>query len=297
MVDFANDLPWLSGKKENTGRFSRFIFIAGAFVSSFVSMPMQSSAAAQGEQIIRGAWGTAPGQYGLGMYGGGQEYPLVFAVDGNENIYVLDEFNNRVQHYDQNGNLLGEIEIQSDAPPTEEQKRREPMLDRGLGVDGMKFINGNLYALQDVYFMGRGRKPLRNILKMQGNRFELVATSSESAVALKVLLKRSPMLALAGVVFSGDPKLKQGPSGPIYDGIPVGDIVIDAQNNRWIISRKGDRMYNPAGKLLFQAPERSLFSSAFVTPRGDCYVLSVYSVDKEDPLDFQGVQMTRYQTK
>ncbi len=62
--------------------------------------------------IINALWGTNLGEFGNDLTSAPQG-PISFAVDKNENIYVLDQINKRVQQFDKSGNYVSMFTIDS----------------------------------------------------------------------------------------------------------------------------------------------------------------------------------------
>jgi sugar lactone lactonase YvrE len=59
-----------------------------------------------------GGYGTGPGQFGRGGYdkpGVDGISDSLLAIDGDGHVWVVDRYNNRVQHFDQEGRSLGQI--------------------------------------------------------------------------------------------------------------------------------------------------------------------------------------------
>lgn len=65
------------------------------------------------EIIARLPWGKAPGEIGIFEVSAGSIFsnPLTFAVDGDENIYLLDGRNHRIQVFDMSGEITDLFQI------------------------------------------------------------------------------------------------------------------------------------------------------------------------------------------
>ncbi|MCL6472601.1 MAG: hypothetical protein K6T91_07270 [Firmicutes bacterium] len=67
--------------------------------------------------IVKGAWGKEDGEFGVLLPGRDKvsepQYPYSFDVDSEGKIYILDEFNKRVQIFDKSGNFLSAFPVQS----------------------------------------------------------------------------------------------------------------------------------------------------------------------------------------
>ena len=77
--------------------------------------PPAGGKAAEGKAIVKGGWGSAPGQFGRRSDPEtAQEGPMSLAVAKDGQLYVLDQINGRVQRFRRDGTPAGEIKIGSD---------------------------------------------------------------------------------------------------------------------------------------------------------------------------------------
>jgi hypothetical protein len=58
------------------------------------------------KMLIFAKWGNNPGEVNMKMYEGDPRLPLDFNIDKEDNIFILDMYNNRVQKYDKNGKFI-----------------------------------------------------------------------------------------------------------------------------------------------------------------------------------------------
>jgi hypothetical protein len=249
--------------------------------------------------LFQGIFGAAPGEYGFNVGGGGQEYPTMFTVDGKEQVYVLDDLNNRIEHYDADGKFLGLIPIPSSAPATKMQKEHLPGAERSVWIGGLTFIGETLYVVQEVA-SGMARKPPTfHVLKLQGNQFVYVETPAEKNKALKAMSYGERRGAKIRVLFAHDPKFQLSGrlNTPVYDGFTIGDVVIDQDGNRWLINSGGGcRKYSPNGVLLFEVKAGN--DLGVVSRQGDYFSLSPYSdVSSKTTGLPAGIQITKYSLK
>ncbi|MEW5706278.1 MAG: hypothetical protein AB1743_05715 [Actinomycetota bacterium] len=66
--------------------------------------------------VVKGTWGKADGEFGALLPGQDKvnepQYPYSFDVDSKCKIYILDEFNKRVQIFDESGKFLSAFPVQ-----------------------------------------------------------------------------------------------------------------------------------------------------------------------------------------
>jgi hypothetical protein len=77
--------------------------------------PPAAGAIAPGKVIVKGGWGSAPGQFGRRADPeSAQEGPMSLALGKGGELYVLDQINGRVARFRRDGSPAGEIKIGSD---------------------------------------------------------------------------------------------------------------------------------------------------------------------------------------
>ncbi len=87
----------------------------------------------QGQQvIIKGSWGSGVGEFGKDDVAA-EIGPLSFTVDKEENIYILDQMNQRVQKFSHSGDFIASFQI-------------ENKIADDIAVDD----NGNIYIMDAV---------------------------------------------------------------------------------------------------------------------------------------------------
>src|SRR5262249_24587930 len=119
LVGFA---VWLYLRRSSRIAEIKIAHAGGALAGSSVSprrhgamAPPAAGAIAPGKVIVKGGWGSAPGQFGRRADPeSAQEGPMSLALGKSGELYVLDQINGRVARFRRDGSPAGEIKIGSD---------------------------------------------------------------------------------------------------------------------------------------------------------------------------------------
>lgn len=126
------------------------LILAGLLVlSSFEIVLAKSLEQYVSERLIEGKWGNKPGEFGMTMWEGEGDYPKSFVVDSNENIYILDHINNRIQKFDNSGKYETSISIESYRRATDEEVEKSKKTWNKLGYSFPIFEIDDLYIDND----------------------------------------------------------------------------------------------------------------------------------------------------
>lgn len=245
--------------------------------------------------LIEAAWGDAPGKYGLNYQ---EEDPtqMSFALTDNEEIFVTDVANDRVQHYDRDGNLLEAIPVRLSEPATEEQKKKQPLLEQSKWLNGIEFVRGDLYiAMSDGNRRDKSGYPASILLKFRNHRLEAISTPDQKSGTLQGLVAEVEHRWLTTKIpgLLGRDRLFHKSGGTmIYDGAEIFYAFIDNDGNRWVQTKRTMRKYSPSGFLLYETTEWGT-----PTMDGNFFVLNTYSRESCDEKASNGecgVQIIKY---
>ena len=232
-------------------------------VTALLGLDVQSRAQSfQPVVLVNAACGSGPGQFNFdpdNAPSGG------LAIDSNENIFIIDDFNNRVQHFDEKGNYLGAIAFPPVIPPTAAEKQRNPDIpERPTFVQDVKFVNGVLYALQQRCVNGYVDHGCRvgYLLRAQGNNF-VNADQDKDAVHIHLVFTAKYITAqfdrnlrAAYTMLGVKPediykKFLLGDKCGVSRNCVIWQIFIDKKNDAWVLSSEGLQIFNTAGGLLY----------------------------------------------
>jgi hypothetical protein len=224
--------------------------------------------------LIEGTRGSGPGAYALEF---GQTVPHCIVIDDQENIFILDTFNNRLQHYDDKGKFVGAISIPSTSETTAAERKGAPLLPKIIpAVDSVEFINGSLYAMQQ-----RNAEDSGHLLRRQGNSFVNADGDKNVAEIRKMLFHRDQAAwrrkeLQANVLQLGMTEEEFIARFPrekrrhrLYN------VYFDMAKNIWAIG-DGIRVYNPSGALIYEHEEVVRLAYT-LSGRGNLYVMTFYS--------------------
>ncbi len=206
------------------------------------------------------------------------------AVGDNDDIFVIDEFNNRVQHFDAKGGYLGGIAFPPSIPPTPAEMARNPnMSERPTFVEQIEFIDGALYALQQRCVNGGVDYACRvgQLLRAQGNTF---INADKQDDARRILLRftlqyvdadlRAAYAKLGMKPEDFTKKFSPGQGCGKSRNCFVAQILFDDKNNIWVLSSAGLRVFSAAGGLLYDNATRS--NADVFSKNGNLYRLSYW---------------------
>ncbi|NLO91386.1 MAG: hypothetical protein GX410_05280 [Elusimicrobia bacterium] len=262
--------------------------------------------------LIQATWGTKPGEYRTGGGEGSFSWPDQFVVDDKEHIYILDSFNNRVQHYDAAGHLIGVIPINAYLPSNNYLREEyEPPFSLYF-IESMLFKNGAVYALQ-LDRSGKWNNDV-NVLKLENDKFikitsaderaqvEKRMTSEEKLAELKKLFKNDPrfeiITEIVGVIGNDGQVKDEAIKSPAYAGKDMYYFLTDSFNNVWVLMQGVIRKYSPDGTFLAEVPYE-LMSSRRVSMQGNFYLLAPYSdkpgkPEDRDFDDYTGIRLSKF---
>jgi len=107
-----------------------------------------ASPIAKGLDVVSGAWGGAPGEFGRRADPeSAPEAPMSLAVGPNGDLFVLDQVNARIQRFDANGGLVGQLDTGSDT-----------VQDLAIDADGRVAALDRLGDSEVVMFDENGRQ-------------------------------------------------------------------------------------------------------------------------------------------
>lgn len=89
------------------------IIVLNLFVCIFSAQYSWSDDKLNVEILVAGGWGTKPGEFGIEKEG---KTELGYALDlfvTNDNIYILDSINDRIQKYDNKGRFINQVKFKS----------------------------------------------------------------------------------------------------------------------------------------------------------------------------------------
>ncbi|MFA6094075.1 MAG: hypothetical protein WC986_14140 [Elusimicrobiota bacterium] len=241
----------------------------------------------EGKTLIVCKWGEKPGECQTRMWEGDGDWPRSFVVDDKEHVYVLDHLNNRVQHYDEAGKLLGVIPIQSYQLCTEEEAEENQGREYSVfSIEGMWLINGGIYAMQDEKHQDTHKKTL---LEMhEGSFVPVVSTTTKTLVEKRMTVeyRNADIREHLNTHQKFKTSVKKTKFGDreefFYDGLRIGSAYFDRGNNVWIVSRGRIRKYGHQGTLLFETPLDNM-ASHDVSNNGNLYLMNLYSTKPGDP--------------
>lgn len=218
--------------------------------------------------LIAGKWGSEPGEFGLGgAMGeeGGDVIPNELVSDDDGNIYVLDNWNNRVQKFDATGKYLEMYPLEIFVRPTNEEfeqsiKAWNKRMDGFIKITANKltWMDGQLYVHQ------------KRMPDVKANKFE------DSVL----VLKSGKFVKAADKARKDHEKTNQWKK-------------TDNSGNQYEVSRRGWEKFNRQGKKVFEFPiwnehkfgdgRLNFRSVVFFGKKGDCFLeLRPYSLNVSD---------------
>jgi len=256
--------------------------------------------------IIKGRWGSKPGEYRDNISEGNQTWPTNFIVTDNGHIYVLDDFNNRVQHYNAEGKLLEMIPIESYKLASKKEIAKNNGLDySSVSIDWF-FREGNaIYAVASKRTGGIGSARVSDMLKLVDGRFKKLTLSKEIKTVQNTI-SRAARREKIKHVFNGNTgfRIAKGKTEAedqyIYNGSPVEFADEDKNGNRWVVGGRSLRKYSPKGHLLYEMPLN--MESWAISKSGDFYLLDMYSSKPGKPEnlafeDWEGIYIRKFTLK
>lgn len=137
--------------------------------------------------LIAGKWGSGPGEFGLGASMGEEGddvIPKELVQDDSGNIYVLDNWNNRIQKFNVNGKYLEEISISAFVRPTAKEfkqssaswnKRQDGFIK--AVANKMAWVNGQLLIQQKQISDVSDGKYAQRVLALKSRKFSEISGS------------------------------------------------------------------------------------------------------------------------
>ena len=131
--------------------------------------------------LITGKWGSAPGEFGLGEAMGEEGddiIPTEIVSDDKGNIYVLDNWNNRVQKFDANGKFLEAYPLETFVRPTNDEfeqsikawnKRMNGFIK--IKTNKLAWMDGQLYVHQKRMPDVKANKFEDSVLVLKSGKF------------------------------------------------------------------------------------------------------------------------------
>lgn len=226
--------------------------------------------------------GRGPGQFDFEM----ESVPLEgLAIDENEHIFIIDEFNNRVQQYDEKGGYIGAIAFPPAVPPTEAEMQRNPDIpERPTFVEKILFVNGTLYARQQRCINGYSDYSCRvgYLLRAQGNSF---VNADQDKDAKRILLmftakyvaakfKRDLLVAYARLGVKPEDAYKRFPLGAecgVSRNCVIAQVFADSKGNAWVLSSEGLLVFGRTGSLLYK--NNDVAHNAVLSTQGNLYLI------------------------
>ena len=225
--------------------------------------------------LIKAKDGSGPGEYALDA----EDY--VFPppiIDDQENIYILDTFNNRVQYYDSTGNYLGAIPIKSSEPPTEGEDN--PTVDR------IRFIDGNIYAIRRLCRGNPNDHECRvgYLLKRAGNSFVNADDDGNAALIRKKLMLHPIVKAqkelpgeFIGLGLTRESFFTRYPAEK-NEREYLYRLVLDKNKNLWCFG-SSIKVFSPTGTLIYG--KDIMGYNTILSKRGNFYMLMNSFEDSE----------------
>ncbi|MEI7482182.1 MAG: hypothetical protein WCK75_07520 [Elusimicrobiota bacterium] len=259
-----------------------------------VSSPAQKGKAYEEQVLIVGKWGEKPGEYKYRMWEGDLDWPRSMVVDDNEEIYILDHLNNRVQHYDKNGKFLGVIPIDSyKLASNEDIKRNNGLEYPATSIREIKYIDGAIYAVKDER---SGTKRSETLHKFSKGRFSKVAAADEET-KVRNKMSRSFRIAEIKEKLKADSKFKaesQKRNNTVserltYDGFDASFAFEDQSKHKWFSNGRVIRAYGPNGNMLFEILKN--METMIISTQANLYLLGLYSTkpsEDQEKWDFEG---------
>jgi len=218
--------------------------------------------------LIKGKWGDKPGEFGLGSAmgeEGGDVIPDEIVSDDVGSIYVLDNWNNRIQKFDANGKYLEAYPLEIYVNPTNNEfeqsiKAWNKRMNGFIKVRSKKlaWINGQLHIHQKRMPDVRANKYEDNMLVMKSGKFVKATEKTRGE----------------------------------YEGIKQWEKS-DDKGNRYAAGRRGWEKFDKNGEKIFEFPidnehkfgtgTLGFRSVVFFDKRGDCFLeLRPFSLDDAD---------------
>ena len=235
--------------------------------------------------VIKGKWGDKPGEFGLGEAmgeEGGDVIPNEIVSDDGGNIYVLDNWNNRVQKFNTNGKFLEMYPLEIFVHPTNEEFEQS-IKAWNKRMDGFIKIKANKLAWMD----GRLYVHQKSMPDVKANKFEDTV----------LVLKSGKFIKAADKARRNHEKINQWKK-------------TDDRGNQYEASRRGWEKFNKAGTKVFEIPiwNEHKFGNGTLNFRsvvsfgknGNCFLeLRPYSLNATDwsrvyMPDGGGMQVTRW---
>jgi len=254
--------------------------------------------------LIVGKWGEKPGEYQYTIWEGSYDWPRQFVVTDNEHIYILDQINNRVQHYNADGKLLEMIRIASYKLANEaEIKSNNGLIFSVVSIDRLRYIGSRLYASGSQYHKNGWEDVL---WRLEGKSFKKVTTAKERSIFEKEIADPHKAVRTA---LQGDRKFEvkviSSNAGTreelLYNGISLLQLLQDKDVNIWARSRNSIRKYSPKGDLLFEMPLK--YEQITVSKSGNLYLMSLYPPKKDGASGvafedaYEGISVRKYYLK
>lgn len=254
---------------------------AASIIPSHIPMPVVVPKFEEYESklLIIGKWGDKPGEYQYRMWEGEFEWPRQFIVTDEEHVYILDQLNNRVQHYNEEGKLLEVIPIESyKLANKEETEGNHGMPFSTVSVDRFKYIDGQIYALTHKRL---GKVWGEHVFKLNSGHFEEMSGAEELMRVTQEIPGTKDGDALKKI-FAGKRRFqvmaRKGEFGPYetfaYDGMNIDMMTQDGHGNMWLMGGRDVKKYSPDGRLLFKISCDT--ESVAISKAGNVYLLGLY---------------------
>ncbi|MEW6558050.1 MAG: hypothetical protein AB1349_11990 [Elusimicrobiota bacterium] len=309
-------------KSENNGgkKMMRIILVGLLSIVFTNSIPViaQDKEEYISKVIIEGKWGTGAGEFGYTMCEGSADWPRSFVVDNEDNVFILDQYNNRIQKFNKNGEYENSIPIQSYKLASRKEVEKSKKSWNYLGndfpsirIEGIELIDGNLYAFQNKR-IGGSKNFEEKILKYKNNKFGELNSNNE----IKKINERRPSYKNRKNIMRNQLKDKRKFGVEIvnygntkieelkYDNRIVKNIYSDIKLNYYILSNDGKiRKYNQKEEILF---EMNLDNGCFISPKGNIYTLELFTDKKKEPIqgfnsytidDYNGIRIIKWSQK